>query len=192
MMDDAIGALAIICIFGLPFIAWIAIRGMAHRERMEMIRNGMMPQNDFRTSGAGYARRQEAPPPPPASRRGCGEAHDPQATLRKGVVVTAVGIALTIGLSFIGTVADPPHYTFGPWLLGGLIPLFVGLAQIVSALMSGATMGVPQGNPYAGYPGPGPAPGPQAAPSQHFDGPYTYRPGMTQELQPPSGPPDRT
>ena len=44
MMDDAIGALAIICIFGLPFIAWIAIRGMAHRERMEMIRNGMMPQ----------------------------------------------------------------------------------------------------------------------------------------------------
>ncbi len=187
MMDDAIGALAIICIFGLPFIAWIAIRGMAHRERMEMIRNGMMPQNDFR-SAPGFARRQEAPPPPPAARRGC-TGDDAQATLRKGLVVTAVGIALTIGLSFIGTVADPPHYTFGPWLLGGLIPLFVGLAQIVSALMSGATMGVPQGNPYAGYRAPGP--GPQAGPSQPFEGPYTYRPGMTQELQPPSGPPDR-
>ncbi len=185
-MDDAIGALAIICIFGLPFIAWIAIRGMAHRERMEMIRNGMIP-NDIRGANAAFSRRADVPPPPPpAARRGCVD--DPQATLRKGVVVTAIGLALTIGLSFIGTVADPPHYTFGPWLLGGLIPLFVGLAQVVSALMSGATFGPPQGNPYAAY-RPGPQQQQQAPPP--FDQSYTYRPGSMQELQPPGGPPDR-
>jgi hypothetical protein len=190
MMDDAIGALAIICIFGLPFIAWIAIRGMAHRERMEMIRNGMMPNNDFRGANAQFSRRADVPPPQ-ATRRGCNSTDDPQATLRKGIVVTAVGVALTIGLSFIGTVADPPHYTFGPWLLGGLIPLFVGLAQVVSALMSGATVGPPQGNPYAAY-----RPGPQQQqapppPPPPFDQSYTYRPGSMQELQPPGGPPDR-
>lgn len=36
---------------------------------------------------------------------------------------TALGLALTLGLATIG---------FGPWLLGGLIPLFLGLAKLLA------------------------------------------------------------
>jgi hypothetical protein len=113
---------------------------------------------------------------------------DPQRILRKGMVLAAVGLALTIGLGFIGTFVDPHRYTFGPWLLGGLIPLFIGLAQIVSALMTGATFSVPTQDPYAVNRGATA----QAPPPSPFEGPYTYRPGATQELQPPGRPPDRT
>lgn len=42
--------------------------------------------------------------------------------LRSGVTLVAVGGALTIGLSFMG---------FTPALLGGLIPLFLGIARII-------------------------------------------------------------
>ncbi|MDD2431912.1 MAG: hypothetical protein PHD88_06355 [Firmicutes bacterium] len=44
------------------------------------------------------------------------------ANLRSGVTLIAVGGALTMGLSFIG---------LGPWLLGGLIPLFLGIGRLI-------------------------------------------------------------
>jgi hypothetical protein len=181
MFDDAIGALAIFCIFGLPFITWISLRGMQHRERIEMIRHGMAPP-------AGGANRSWAAAPPPSApnAKSCNE--DPQVILRKGMVLVAVGLALTIGLGFIGTFVDPHRYTFGPWLLGGLIPLFIGLAQVVSAVMSGASLSVPAADPYAGHRGTTT----QVPPSSPFEGSYTYRPGAAQELQPPGRPPDRT
>ena len=43
MGDNDIAALAVVCIFGLPVLAWIAVRLMQHRERLEMIRHGMNP-----------------------------------------------------------------------------------------------------------------------------------------------------
>ena len=46
-----------------------------------------------------------------------------------------------MGLSFIGY--HDGHYEVGAWLLGGLVPLFVGVAQIINAVLSGATFGVP-------------------------------------------------
>ena len=60
-----------------------------------------------------------------------------QYCLRKGIVTTAVGFALLIGLSFIGIRGDGV-FVPGPWLLGGLIPMFVGLAQIANAILAGA------------------------------------------------------
>jgi hypothetical protein len=42
------------------------------------------------------------------------------------LVTIGVGLALTIGMAFIG---------FGPWLLAGLIPLFIGLARLLSLLI---------------------------------------------------------
>ena len=68
-----------------------------------------------------------------------------QQQMRKGIQVAFIGFALLIGLGFIGYhhgVVVP-----GPWLLGGLIPLFVGVAQIVSAVLSGASISVPPGRP---------------------------------------------
>ena len=53
-------------------------------------------------------------------------------TLRWGVAVTAVGLALCAGLYPVGFLAgsDLP-LRFGPWMLGGLIPTFFGLALIL-------------------------------------------------------------
>jgi len=189
MDSDSIAAVTVpLCLFGLPIIGWIAVRAMQHRERIEMIRHGMPPPPP--KNNRGWA----APPSQAyAATQGPGSYDDAQAALRKGIVVVAVGVALTIGLGFIGTLVDPPHYTYGPWLLGGLIPLFVGLAQVVIALISGATLGVPQRGPYAQYHGqPGPG-GPQgtAPPPPDFEGTYTYRPGAAPELQRPGQPPDR-
>lgn len=55
-------------------------------------------------------------------------------TLRWGIVITALGIALGIGIYPIGFFADlgnrfPLH--FGPWMMLGLIPTFFGLALIL-------------------------------------------------------------
>lgn len=52
--------------------------------------------------------------------------------LRWGILVTALGVALTIGLYPIGFFAGdnyPLH--LGPWMLGGFVPLFLGLGLIL-------------------------------------------------------------
>ena len=51
--------------------------------------------------------------------------------LDRAMRTTAIGLALTLGLSFIG---------FGPWLLGGLIPLFIGLAKLAAIHLSAPTV----------------------------------------------------
>lgn len=55
-----------------------------------------------------------------------------QPFLRWGIVITSLGLALTIGLYFAGFAAyeDYPLH-LGPWMLGGLIPLFLGLGLIL-------------------------------------------------------------
>jgi len=52
--------------------------------------------------------------------------------LRWGIIVTALGVALTLGLYLVGFDAGgnyPLH--FGPWMLGGFIPLFLGISLIL-------------------------------------------------------------
>ena len=52
--------------------------------------------------------------------------------LRWGIVITALGLALTIGLYPIGFSSgyDYPLH-LGPWMLGGFVPLFLGLGLIL-------------------------------------------------------------
>jgi phosphate/sulfate permease len=48
--------------------------------------------------------------------------------LRWGIIITALGVAFTVGLYPIGFAAGdefPLH--LGPWMLGGFVPLFLGL-----------------------------------------------------------------
>jgi len=53
-------------------------------------------------------------------------------TLRWGIVVTAIGFALTLGLYFFGfDSADPYPLHLGPWMLGGFVPLFLGIGLIL-------------------------------------------------------------
>ena len=52
--------------------------------------------------------------------------------LRWGILVTALGFALTIGLYTIGFDSGsiyPLH--LGPWMLGGLVPMFLGIGLIL-------------------------------------------------------------
>ena len=49
-----------------------------------------------------------------------------------GIIVTSLGLALSIGLYFIGF-NSPTNYPLhlGPWMLGGFVPLFLGIGLIL-------------------------------------------------------------
>jgi hypothetical protein len=58
---------------------------------------------------------------PPESKSG-------KALLRWGIVITSLGLALTIGLYLAGFAsAEKYPLRLGPWMLGGFVPLFLGL-----------------------------------------------------------------
>lgn len=102
-----IGWLAAMAIF-FGFI--VMLRYLHHRETMALISHGINPESI------------------PRRRRSRG-------MLRAGLIITMVGLTLTIGLYPVGfflppTFATPFH--LGPWLLPGLIPLGVGIALIGS------------------------------------------------------------
>ena len=52
--------------------------------------------------------------------------------LRWGVVITALGVAFTIGLypSGFGSGGEYPLH-LGPWMLAGFVPLFLGLGLVL-------------------------------------------------------------
>jgi hypothetical protein len=185
---------AVLCIFGLPMAYAIASRYFAHQERLAMIQRGMAPPPDpramRRAARSGWWCDPCAPNETSAGYDYGYVEWQANRSLRKGITLAMIGFALLVGLNFI----DVGHP--GPWLLGGLIPMFVGIAQIIIALLSGArfgnfTMGPPQ------QPGPGMQTGQQSY-QQPFTGgrdvppgPYAWRPGPTTELEKPPSPPDK-
>ncbi len=213
--ESWISALAIVCLFGLPVCGFIAVRAFRFIERMEMIKRGIVPPpegmfrgrawREYMRQNPGQAAQmpgawQQAPQPPPQqqqqSRRAANCDDDsPQLSLYKGIRLALIGFAILIGLSFIGGTPLGPDFHGGPWLLGGLIPMFVGIAQILIAVLSGAQFpGVqpqttfippPQPGQYQPPPPPGYA-GPVTPP------PWTDQPGRPrfEELSKPVPPPD--
>ncbi len=211
-MDSDGGWVAFLAVFGifiLPVAGWIIVRYLAHRERMEMIRHGIAPPGgvrgrDWRASQTfGTPGMPNVPnmPGPAAAKKSCDDDDFSLAAqrivLRRGIRLTFIGFALTIGLSFIGYSDGPlgPMWHPGPWLLGGLIPLFIGLSQVTSAMLAGATLGPEMYGPGPGQPFPDPPfkapPPPFGGPPPTYDSSYTYRPGDAQELRPPTPPPER-
>jgi hypothetical protein len=192
-MDGMVAFLAVFGIFVLPILGWIVVRYLAHRERMEMIRHGMAPAGKVRGREWRRAEMPEAPMPgrPASDRKSCETDYSlagQRIALHRGIRLTFIGLAITIGLSFIGYRDDGgvlPSIHPGPWLLGGLIPTFIGVAQVLSAVLAGATLG---GEPSGWQPSERPSVEP---PPPSYGSSYTYRPGDTQELRPPSSPPDR-
>ena len=103
----------------LVLIAWLSIffgfiillRYLHHRERMELIKQGINPHGT------------------PKQRRSRG-------ILRAGLITMMVGLSLIVGLYPLGFLlpaaftAAPLH--LGPWLLPGFIPLGVGAALTIS------------------------------------------------------------
>src|SRR5512141_957977 len=52
--------------------------------------------------------------------------------LRWGILITALGFALTVGLYLTGFAsADKYPLHLGPWMLGGFVPLFLGIGLIL-------------------------------------------------------------
>ena len=65
------------------------------------------------------------------------EAKDKKGLLGWGIVITALGFALSLGLYPLGFSAGesyPLH--LGPWMLGGFVPLFLGLGLILLHLLT--------------------------------------------------------
>ncbi len=208
MSDNEVGALAIVCIFGLPVLGWIFVRCFQLVERLEMIKRGIVPppQSSFGwgsrranrawqqqqqsaqqpgSQWAGPGWQQPQPVPPPQNWAGCDDI-GPQGALFKGIRLALIGLAITIGI----------RYGFGsahnPIILGGLIPMFVGIAQIIIALLSGAQF--PGMGPRATFI---PPPPPSAAPPPGTAGPAPgpaawQQPGRPrfEELSKPTQPPD--
>ena len=57
--------------------------------------------------------------------------------LRWGILVTALGLALSLGLYFVGfDSAENYPLHLGPWMLGGFVPLFLGLGLILSHFLT--------------------------------------------------------
>ncbi len=151
-MDESfVAVIVFFCIFGLPVLGWVTVRALQHRERMAMLQHGIVPPmrgRRFRRESGDWAAAQtpwNAPGPGPQE-----SDDDPQSTLHRGIRTAMIGLALLIGLSFIGYHGgdgplNPPSLHPGPWLLGGLIPMFVGLSQIIIALVSGARIMPMQG-----------------------------------------------
>jgi len=208
MSDNITAIVAIIVTIGLPVGGWIVTVVFRHHERMEMLRRGIVPPpnidkrvyREWRRSGAPWPppgmaqqtawtqpppQQQQSPPrwsPPPDD--------DPQRALYKGIRVALIGLALTIGTSI----------AFGgmrgnPIVLVGLIPMFVGIAQIIIAVLSGAQLPgvapsvtfIPPPPHQPGAPPPPPGYGSQPPPAQ--PPPWAERPRF-EELSKPTPPPD--
>jgi len=193
--SDLIPLFAIFFIFGAPVAAWIVSRVLAHQERMEMLRHGIVPPPNAREMRKamkyGWTPGSQPPGPMP-NQHWWGTDMYAQQQLRRGIQVAFVGFALLLGLGFIGYRGDG-QYVYGPWLLGGLIPMFVGIAQIIGAVMSGATFGPPHVRQQFGPTTNGAdAEGSQPPPSQAGVPPGpTYggwRPGPIPEIKKPPSP----
>jgi hypothetical protein len=205
MSENVVGALAIVCIFGGPVAAWIVMRVLKHQERMEMLRRGMMPPPEFAGKAAYRAWRQSGSPwpppgmpqqpwtPQPAPTAGwVAPEDDPQRALYKGIRLALIGFAITagLGIAFHG-------FSGNPIILGGLIPMFVGVAQIIIAVLSGAQLpGVDPRTTFIPPPQPPPGAAPPPPPSGGFGTvtppPWGDQPGRPrfEELSKPVPPPD--
>jgi uncharacterized membrane protein len=103
--------LVVLVVLGVPFLFAAYVRRLKHKETMAMVEKGLLKPSNLEGNG--------------------------KATLRWGIVVTALGLALCLGLYPLGFwFGGNFPLNFGPWMLMGLLPLFFGLALIVIYLVT--------------------------------------------------------
>lgn len=99
------------CIGGLGFVFMVlvfilAMRLLSYQETMKLAEKGLVK---------------------PARANGNGKG-----ALIWGIILTAVGLATTIGLWPLGFMSGMSFpLGFGPWMLAGLVPMFFGIALIL-------------------------------------------------------------
>lgn len=106
-------SLATLVVFGFPALIVTLVlafavfqRYLKHKEWMAMINQGMVPE-DW----------EEKKSP----------VRQWQGSSYSAVIITLVGIAITLGLSTIG---------IGPWLIGGLVPTAIGCGLLIGQFLS--------------------------------------------------------
>ena len=94
----------------------VLLRWFRHREIVALAEKGILP--------ARYAQYQRAS-------RGRG-------LLGWGIALSLLGVALLIGLWPVGFADLGVTYplNFGPWMLGGLVPAFIGLALLITYVLT--------------------------------------------------------
>ena len=106
----AIPVVLVVAVFGTI----VLVRWFKHREILAMVEKGMLP--------AQYIA---------APRRWRG-----RVLMGWGIALAMLGLALVIGLWPLGFVRmggeNPYPLHFGPWMVVGLVPLFVGLALLIT------------------------------------------------------------
>lgn len=102
-MQDFIPCLGVVAIFAIIFGFFAFLRYMNYKETIALAEKGLTkPQKSGKTF------------------------------LRWGIFISALGFALTIGLYTIGfDSASQYPLRLGPWMLGGFVPLFLGLGLIL-------------------------------------------------------------
>jgi hypothetical protein len=118
-MEGLIGALTcigFIAFFLIIFGTIALMRWFKHREIMAMVERGMLPEQYVQS--ASEPRRRES-----------------RGLFVWGVALAMLGLALIIGLWPLGIAwsgAETQYpLNFGPWMLIGLVPLFIGLALLI-------------------------------------------------------------
>ena len=100
--------------FALPFVFFGFMRFLRYRETIRLAEHGLIRSSDL---NGGRRERSDS--------------------LRWGVVITALGIALTCGLYPIGFAIDDGFlFGIGPWMLAGLLPTAFGIALLILHRMS--------------------------------------------------------
>ncbi len=93
-------------VFFIVFGFFALMRYINYRETLALAEKGLVRPEPARSNGKG--------------------------ALRWGIVITALGLALCIGLYPFGFLAGSQFpLFFGPWMLIGLVPTFFGLALIL-------------------------------------------------------------
>jgi hypothetical protein len=105
-MNDLIPCLGVIGVLTIIFGFLAFMRYMSYKETLALAEKGLTKPEVKSSSGKGM--------------------------LRWGIVITALGLALSLGLFTIGfDSANNYPLHLGPWMLGGFVPLFLGLGLVL-------------------------------------------------------------
>lgn len=128
-MAGVLTAFVIFVLFPGIILGFILLsRYLKYRETVTMIQHGITPPQPMMMPAPLIAQ-------PPVIVQQQGNSGGARATLIWGLVLTGIGIALTLALWPIGFIANSASGNsinfplgLGPWMLAGFVPLFVGLA----------------------------------------------------------------